>query len=163
HLREAATGKEIGQFPGDHSWDLIHGGALKPIPRQLCVVAFLPDGKRLATVSNPFVGRDKKAAGIIRLWDIATKADLQSFECPGGPVLSFQTSPNGDLLAWVGDFPALVLKNVTQSKLLGRFTLEKGFYVRGALSPDEKVVALEGQKFSTDPYVVNPPFLEVRD
>jgi WD40 repeat protein len=163
HLRDAATGKEVGQFPGDHSWDFIHGGALKPIPRQVGVVAFAPDGKRLATASNPFIGRDKGAAGVIRLWDIASKTEIQSFETADGSVLSLQISSNGDLLTWVGNYPTLVLRNVTQGKELGRFTLPKGFYVRGALSPDEKVVALVGQNFSTDPYAENPPFLELRD
>src|SRR4029077_12531928 len=40
HLRDDVSGKEVGEFPGDHSWDFIHGGALKPIPRELGVVAF---------------------------------------------------------------------------------------------------------------------------
>ena len=165
HLRDAATGKEVGQFPGDHSWDVIHGKALKPIPRQLGVVAFVPDGKRLATASNPFTGRDKGAASVIRLWDIASKTEIKSFESCKGAVLSFQNSPKGDLLAWVGEFPELLLKNVTQGKEFGRFTLPKGSYVSGALSPDEKVVALAGQNPSTNPlgtYETNA-FLELRD
>jgi len=166
HLREATTGKEVGQFPGDHSWDFIHGGALKPIPRQLGVVAFAPDGKRLVTASNPFTGRAKGKSAVIRFWDIASKTETQSLESGEGSVLSLQFSRNGDLLAWVGDFPTsptLVLNNVTQGKELGRFTLPKGFYVSGALSLDEKVVALVGQNFSKDPYAENPPFLELRD
>jgi WD40 repeat protein len=162
HLRDAATGKEVGQIPGDHSWDVIHGKALKPIPRQLGVVAFLPDGKRLATASNPFTGRDNGAAGVIRLWDIASKTEIKSFESAGG---SLQSSPKGDLLAWAGNYPVLTLRNVTQGKELGRFTLPKGSYVGGALSPDEKVVALAGQNPSTDPTGIfeNNPFLELRD
>jgi WD40 repeat protein len=165
HLRDAATGKEVGQFPGDHSWDFIHGGALKPIPRSLGVVAFVPDGKRLATASNPFIGRDKGAAGVIRLWDIASKTEIQSFESAEGSVLSLQSSPKGDLLAWVGNYPVLTLRNVTQGKELGRFTLPKGSYVGGALSRDEKVVALAGQNPSTDPSGIfeTNPFLELRD
>jgi WD40 repeat protein len=165
HLRDAASGKEVGQFPGDQSWDGIHGKALKPIPRQLGVVAFLPDGKRLATASNPFTGRDKGAAAVIRLWDIASKTEIQSFESAEGSVRSLQTSPKGDLLAWVRNYPVLRLRNVTQGKELGRFTLLKGSYVGGALSPDEKVVALAGQNPSTNPlgiYETNA-FLELRD
>ena len=164
HLREATTGKEVGQIPGDHSWDFIHGGALKPIPRSLGVVAFMPDGKRLATASNPFTGRGQ-GAGVIRLWDIASRTEIQSFESAEGSVLSLQTSPKGDLLAWVGNYPVLTLRNVTQGKELGRFTLPKGSYVRGALSPDQKVVALAGQNPSTDASGIfeSNSFLEVRD
>src|SRR5262249_33909604 len=80
----------VGQFPGDHSWDGIHGRALKPIPRELGVVAFLPDGKRLATASNPFPGRGRGAAersGVIRLWNIASKSEIQSFESAEGLLL----------------------------------------------------------------------------
>jgi WD40 repeat protein len=163
HLREATTGKEVGQIPGDHSWDFIHGGARKPIPRQLGVVAFAPDGKRLVTASNPFTGRAKGKSAVIRFWDIASKTEIQSFESPEGSVLSFQTSPKGDLLAWVGNYPVLTLRNVTQGKERSRFTLPNGFYVSGALSLDEKVLALVGENFSKDPYAENPPFLEVSD
>lgn len=175
HLRDAATGKEVGQFPGDHSWDFIHGGALKPIPRQLSVVAFAPDGKRLATASNPLTGRDKGDAAVIRLWDIASKTEIRSFETADGYVRSLQSSPKGDLLAWVenypvltlrNNYPVLTLRNVTQGKELGRFTLPKGSYVSGTLSPDEKLVALSGQNpSSTSPlgiYEANA-FLELRD
>jgi WD40 repeat protein len=167
HLREAATGKEVGQLSGDHSWDFMNGRPLKSIARGLGVVAFAPDGKRLVTVSNPFPGRGQKAAktsAVIRFWDIASKTETQSLEAGEDSVLSLQISSNGDLLTWVGNHPALVLRNVTQGKELGRFTLPKGSYVSGALSPDEKVVALAGQNPSTDASGVfeTNAFLELR-
>jgi WD40 repeat protein len=169
HLRNATTGHEIGRLPGDQNLDGVNGKKLKPVPKALSIVRFAPDGKSLASASNPSHGIGRtiaERAGIVRLWDLATQKELRAFQCDAGPVRSLQFASNGTLLAWAGDYPRLVLHDVEKGKELASFTLpQREYYGAGALSPDGKIVALGRENPSTDAFGNSEfrPTIELRD
>jgi WD40 repeat protein len=89
-------------------WDLGPGkeGALVTQLAGARNVAFSPDGKLLAAVSN--AGFDPDDPAMVKLWDVATWKEVRSLRGNAGPGGNLAFSPNGKLLA-VGDGDRSVL------------------------------------------------------
>jgi WD40 repeat protein len=106
-------------------WDVATGKRLRPVPASANVVAFSPDGKRLATGSGPGV----------ELWDLAGRRKVGSFPLEKA-ARSLAFSPDGKTLAGAdGSDGPVRLWEVASGKELGVQPGHRQGAV-GALSPD---------------------------
>lgn len=101
---------------------------LYPIHR----LAFSPNGKMLATG-----GRD----GQVRIWDVATRSQLASFELTKEDVSGLAWRPDGKALVAGGFGGVLKMWNVETNELLGDFTGHQGRVLTPAFTSDGSILA----------------------
>jgi RNA polymerase sigma factor (sigma-70 family) len=115
-LWDAATGKEVRQFPNIN----------QPIG-----LAFSPDGKMIATTDNPYC----------YLWDVATGKELRRLKGHQNVVQGVAFSPHGKRIATVGTDGTVRLWDPATGKEQRRIDCSPGEQVwRIAYSPDGKSV-----------------------
>jgi len=112
-LWDAATGKEVRQFPNIN---------------QPLAMTFSPDGKMIATTWNPYCC----------LWDVATGKEVRRLEGHQNAVRGVAFSPNGKQVATGGDDGTLRLWDPATGKEQRRIDCPSG---RIAYSPDGKSIA----------------------
>ena len=95
------------------------------------VVAFSPDGTKIAS------GSGFHFPGILKLWDVKTGQNIDTFQAKGGSTDSISFSPNGKILAWADR-----LWDVETRQQLDILHDDKLFEV--AFSPDGKILAGTG-------------------
>ena len=104
---------------------------------QINSVAFSPDGMLLASGSGRFDSDDKT----VRLWDVARREEVASFE-RGGPIRSVGFSPAGDILAAAVGSPndSVHLWDVRTHREVARLW-PGGPFLSVAFSPDGSILA----------------------
>jgi RNA polymerase sigma factor (sigma-70 family) len=158
-LLDVASGKELARFagcraafsPGGKSlatgtgdgvlklWDLTTGNEQKSVEAHdgpVTFLAFSPDGKTLATVSN--------ADDTVRLWDVATAKQRASLRQATFTVQSLAFTPDGKGLA-VGSHlkvgakvsGAVIIWDTTTGKRLATLPVENGPVTAVAFAPKE--------------------------
>jgi eukaryotic-like serine/threonine-protein kinase len=111
-------------------WDLASRqpvGIMSGHKRAVCCVAFAPNGQTLATGSGDCT---------VRLWDVATKEQLQEFPHDGG-VLSVAFSPDGKLLAAGQGYDSVLVRDLATGHKVAE--LRPAYRVR--FSPDGALMA----------------------
>ena len=98
---------------------------------EVTVVAFSPDGTKLASVSGFHF------PGTLKLWEVETGQNIDTFQVEGGSTDSVSFSPNGKVLAWAG-----TLWDIEKRQQLDILHDNKLFDV--AFSPDGKILAGTG-------------------
>ncbi len=119
-LYDAQTGQELVQCVG-------HIG-------KVLNIAFRPDGNTLASVG---IGHD----GTIRIWDVHTGKNLQTFKYQAWDVAF---SPDGKTIVCGGSSHKVYLLDADTGKLIRTFTGHKGYdyhVLNVAFSPDGKTIA----------------------
>ncbi|MGH7170236.1 MAG: WD40 repeat domain-containing protein, partial [Gemmataceae bacterium] len=96
------------------------------------VVAYAPDGKRIATASQD---------GSIRLWDAATGREIRRLEAKDGMVYATAFAPDGRTIASGGRRRAIHLWDVATGQERRAFGNPGGMTLRLAFSPDGKMLA----------------------
>ncbi len=114
-LWDAATGKEVRQFPN----------ISQPIG-----LAFSPDGKMIATTDNPYC----------YLWDVATGREVRRLKGHQNVVQGVAFSPDGKRVATGGSDGTLRLWDPTTGKEQRRIDCGSGDVWRIAYSPDGKEI-----------------------
>ncbi len=115
-LWDAATGKEVRQFPNIN----------QPIG-----LTFSPDGKMIATTDNPYC----------YLWDVATGKEIRRLKGHQNVVQGVAFSPDGKRIATAGSDGTLRLWDPATGKELRRIDPDLGDVWRIAYSPDGKEIA----------------------
>jgi hypothetical protein len=164
HLREVATGKELGPFPalkGDvlsiafapDGKTLVSGGAdktlrvwqLDPVKQiqqaeikegTVEAVAFSPDGTLIASG-----GSDR----LIRLWDAAKAKEIRTLKGHDGIVTAVAFSPNGKMLASGSKDRSVRLWDVESAKEICRYREHRGWVFAVRFAPDGQSVASAGR------------------
>jgi len=98
-------------------------------------VAFSPDGQTVVT------GSDDKT---VRLWDVATGAEIRRFEGHTGLLNSAVFSPDGQSIVTTGKDSTARLWNVATGAEIHRFEGNVGGLHWAAFSPDGKIIATGG-------------------
>jgi WD40 repeat protein len=120
NLLKTATGNDLLPDVGQH------GG--------LSVMAFSPDGLRLASVSE--------TEQSLRLWEAHTGRQLQDFKAPNRRITSATYSPDGDTLATSDGTGAVDIWETKTGKYLRPFTVERmGTPCSLAFAPDGHFLA----------------------
>jgi RNA polymerase sigma factor (sigma-70 family) len=155
-LWDAATGKEIYQFPnkGDqpnslafspdgkilatggsvcHLWDVATGKELRQLRNGR--VAFSPDGKLVATASM------RAGDNTVRLWDVANGKEQLRVECGSSQVCGLAYSPDGKRIASSDLDGTIHLWDLATGKEQHRLSGHKKGIWRLAFSPDGKRLA----------------------
>jgi WD40 repeat protein len=164
HLREIATGKELGPFPalkGDvlgvafapDGKTLVSSGADKTIRfwqldpiKQLQqaevtegtveAVAFSPDGTLIASG-----GSDR----MVRLWDTSNAKEIRTLKGHDGIVTSLAFSPNGKMIVSGSKDRSVRLWDVESGKEISRYREHRGWVFAVAFAPDGQSVASAGR------------------
>jgi RNA polymerase sigma factor (sigma-70 family) len=157
-LWDAATGKEIHQFPNRgqpqhlafspdgkmlattstpecHLWDVATGKELKTLKGHqngLSGVAFSPDSKTVATVSYD---------GTLRLWDAATGTEKRRIECGQGDLYATAFSPDGKVLVSAGKDGTIRFRDPNTGEERRQLTGHKKEILSVVFSPDGKHLA----------------------
>jgi WD40 repeat protein len=87
-----SVGWLIGSIVGALVWE-VKTGQLKTwieAPRDIEVVAFMPDGREVAASSKD---------GTVGLWDLTTLRQRVKFQCTLAPIISLALTPDGKTLA----------------------------------------------------------------
>ena len=116
-LYDAETFDELALLPGHKE--------------EVTVVAFSPDGTKLASVSGFHF------PGILKLWDVETRQNIDTFQVERGSTDSVSFSPDSKMLAWADR-----LWDVETGQQLDIFQDNRLFDV--AFSPDGKILAGTG-------------------
>jgi RNA polymerase sigma factor (sigma-70 family) len=96
------------------------------------VVAYAPDGKRIATASQD---------GSVRLWDTATGREVRRLEAKDGMVYAMAFAPDGRTIASGGRRKAIHLWDVATGQERRAFGNRGEMTLRLAFSPDGKMLA----------------------
>ncbi len=125
-LWEVSSGKQLAELKG-------HSGEVTPI-------AFSPDGRTLASVSN----WDQP----IQLWDIYGSKQPTQLEGNNDGVTCVAFSPDGKTLAGATDNKLIKLWNVSSKKQLAELSGHSGGVAWVAFSPDGRTLASAGMDHS---------------
>jgi WD40 repeat protein len=108
------------------------------------LIAFSPDGKTIATAAGQGVDRRRPIQPDIVLWDTATGDERLQIAMPEGKLSQIAFSPDGRLLASVGETEAILLWDTRTGKEVGRFTGHRGRIRTLSFAPDGKTLASGG-------------------
>jgi RNA polymerase sigma factor (sigma-70 family) len=133
-LWDPATGKKVRQF--------------KIPEEEIFAVAFSPDGRLLASGAMldkllRFRGGQEKDPPV-RLWDVATGAEVRAFRGTEGATQSVAFAPDGKLLATAGWEKTIRLWDVATGKVVAALRDHTGWVDGVAFSPDGKALASAG-------------------
>jgi WD40 repeat protein len=132
-LLDVATGKQVQ--------------VLKcPDDTHVVALTFTPDGKRLVTAisddSERTPGEPRDEPRLLRLWDVATGAEVRPFECEGRSPWSVAISPDGRTVAAGDRFGGRVfLWETTTGRKRGQFDGHYGMVAALAFSHDGQLLA----------------------
>jgi WD40 repeat protein len=127
---DVADGHPIAVMRGHASVD----GPVGP-DRSVNAVAFLPDGRRIATGG---------ADGTVRLWDAASGRELRVFRVTSDSILEVAASPDGRYLAAPFDETARVWDAAT-GRTVANLTDHDGLVYSVGFSPDSRALVTGGQ------------------
>jgi WD40 repeat protein len=105
---------------GIRFWDVATGRLVRSIPLNWYItdIALLADGKRLASIEFTNGPTDGKTTSDIRIWDLATGAELFRFETLPDIQRLLAVSPDGKLLATCGSKGPIRLWNVATGAVI---------------------------------------------
>ena len=98
-------------------------------------MAFSPDGTMLAS------GGEWGGDGIVKLWDVATRAEVATFEIDTGSVHSLVFSPDGTLLAYRSTLGTVKLLGVATGAEVATFEAQRYGVLSVVFSPDGTTLA----------------------
>ncbi len=109
-----------------------HIATLEEHKNEVYSIAFSPDGSTLASGSLD---------GLVKLWDVSTRRDIDTFDAHTGWVASLAFSPNGMMLASGSDDQTVKLWEVSTRRNLATFEEHWGRVVSVVFSPDGSTLA----------------------
>src|SRR5262249_43932026 len=108
------------------------------------LLAFSPDGRTIATLGGRDWERNIQIQPEIVLWETATGQERLRLAMKEGRVNHFAFSPDGRLLAAVGQTEVIRLWDTWTGQEVGQFTGHRGWMTSLAFAPDGKTLASGG-------------------
>lgn len=130
HFWDVATGEELGLLEADVGAKNHQGGEQPPL-------IFSADSRTVATALT--LNHE------VRLWDVATRKLLQSFDGHQKKVLSVALSSDGKLLAAGGEDESIRVWEISTGNQVHKFTGHRGSVLSVAFSLDSKQLASGGE------------------